>query len=235
MVQGGVVILDFGSQYTQLIARRCRELDIFSELMLFDTPAAEIRKRRPAAIILSGGPSSVDEPQAPLRDVEELLKIAPVLGICYGMQLLAHKLGGKVERAGRREYGFNTVKWDEKLGSWNQAGQKVSMSHGDVITQAHKGAKVVGWSGSDHPAAMIGERFWAVQFHPEVAHTEGGIEFLKAFLFTFAKAQENWSSKAITEHLLSDITERVEPGERVLCALSGGVDSTVVAALLTKA
>src|SRR3954471_7496119 len=99
MVENGVVILDFGSQYTQLIARRCRELGVFSELMLFDTPLAEIKKRKPAAIILSGGPNSVDDPQAPIRPVKELLEVAPVLGICYGMQLLAHDLGGKVERA----------------------------------------------------------------------------------------------------------------------------------------
>src|SRR6185312_12340836 len=99
MVENGVVILDFGSQYTQLIARRCRELGLYSELMLFDSPVDEIKKRKPSAIILSGGPSSVDEPQAPLRDVKELLPIAPVLGICYGMQLLAYKLGGTVERA----------------------------------------------------------------------------------------------------------------------------------------
>src|SRR4051812_531713 len=109
MVENGVVILDFGSQYTQLIARRCRELGVFSELMLFDTPLEEIKKRKPVAIILSGGPNSVDEPGAPLRDVQELLALAPVLGICYGMQLLAYKLGGKVERASKREYGFNQV------------------------------------------------------------------------------------------------------------------------------
>ncbi len=138
MVENGIVILDFGSQYTQLIARRCRELGVFSELMLFDTPLSEIQKRKPKGIILSGGPSSVDEPQAPTRDVKELLAIAPVLGICYGMQLLAHKLGGKVERAEKREYGFNTVEWSEHLGDWPKH-QKVWMSHGDVITQAPPG------------------------------------------------------------------------------------------------
>lgn len=234
MVQSGVVILDFGSQYTQLIARRCRELGVFSELMLFDTSIEEIKKRKPVAIILSGGPSSVDEPQAPVRDVKELLQIAPVLGICYGMQLIAAKLGGTVERASKREYGFNQVKWDEKLGPWPQS-QKVWMSHGDVITKAPPGARIVGWSASDHPAAMVGDKFWAVQFHPEVAHTEGGVDFLKTFLFDFCKAKENWSPHLITDHLLNDIKEKVGTKERVLCALSGGVDSTVVATLLTKA
>lgn len=234
MVKHGVVILDFGSQYTQLIARRCREMGIYSELMLYDTPVEEIAKRKPAAIILSGGPSSVDEAQAPTRDVAELIKIAPVLGICYGMQLLAHKLGGQVERAHKREYGFNQVEWKEKLGPWATS-QKVWMSHGDVITRPPKGARIVAYSGSEHPAAMVGDGFWAVQFHPEVAHTENGIDFLKSFLFDFCKAKPNWSPKEITEHLLEDIRERVSDKETVLCALSGGVDSTVVATLLTRA
>src|SRR5262249_42215807 len=154
MVEHGVVILDFGSQYTQLIARRCRELGMYSELMLFDTPVEEIKKRKPAAIILSGGPSSVDEPGAPVREVDELLKVAPVLGICYGMQLLAHKLGGRVERAHKREYGFNQVEWKESLGPLPKS-QKVWMSHGDVITKAPPHTKVVAVSGSDHPAAMV--------------------------------------------------------------------------------
>lgn len=234
MIQSGVVILDFGSQYTQLIARRCRELGVFSELLLFDTPLEEIKKRKPVAIILSGGPNSVDEPQAPVRNVAELLQIAPVLGICYGMQLLAHKLGGKVERAKKREYGFNQVQWSESLGPWPQ-NQKVWMSHGDVITKAPPGARIVGESASHHPAAMVGEKFWAVQFHPEVAHTEGGVDFLKSFLFDFCKTKENWSPHLITDHLLKDIKDRVGSKERVLCALSGGVDSTVVATLLTRA
>ncbi len=234
MIKGGVVILDFGSQYTQLIARRCRELGLYSELVLFDTPAEEIRARQPAAIILSGGPSSVDEPQAPVREVKELLSIAPVLGICYGMQLLAHKLGGKVERAEKREYGFNQVEWKERIAPVANS-QKVWMSHGDVISEAPPGAKIVAWSASDHPAAMTGKNFWAVQFHPEVAHTENGVDFLKAFLFDFCKAKVNWSTHLIKDHLLEDIKARILPGERVLCALSGGVDSTVVAVLLTKA
>jgi GMP synthase (glutamine-hydrolysing) len=205
--------------------------------MLYDAPVEEIRRKKPAAIILSGGPSSVDEPQAPTRDVVELLTIAPVLGICYGMQLLAHKLGGKVERAHKREYGFNQVEWKGKSSeSWPKASvQKVWMSHGDVITQAPPQAKVVAWSGSDHPAAMVGPNYWAVQFHPEVAHTENGVDFLKSFLFDFCKAKVNWSTHLIKDHLLADIKARVQADDRVLCALSGGVDSTVVATLLTQA
>ncbi len=234
MVEGGVVILDFGSQYTQLIARRCREQGLYSELMLFDAPLDEIRKRKPCAIVLSGGPSSVDEPGAPIRDVEELLKIAPLLGICYGMQLLAHQLGGVVERATTREYGLNQVTWSEKIAAVPEL-QNVWMSHGDVITKAPPGAKVIAQSANHHPAAMTGKNFWAVQFHPEVAHTEAGTEFLKSFLFDFCKAKVNWSTHTIKDHLIEDIKRKVKPGERVLCALSGGVDSTVVATLLTKA
>lgn len=234
MVENGIVILDFGSQYTQLIARRCRELGVFSELMLFDTPLEEIKKRKPVGIILSGGPSSVDDPNAPHRNVKELLGVAPLLGICYGMQLLAHDLGGKVERASKREYGFNHVHWKEKLGPWSDS-QKVWMSHGDVITKAPPDARVVATSGNDHPAVLVGPKYWAVQFHPEVAHTESGTELIRAFLFDFCKAEVNWTTHTIADHLLQDIKDRVGKVDRVLCALSGGVDSTVVATLLTKA
>ena len=234
MVQNGVVILDFGSQYTQLIARRCRELGVFSELLPFDTSIKDIEARKPAAIILSGGPNSVDEPGAPVRDVRPLLEIAPVLGICYGMQLLAHELGGKVDRADTREYGLGEVEWSDDIARLG-ARQRVWMSHGDVITEAPPSAKIIAWSSNKHPAAMVGPRFWAVQFHPEVNHTEKGTQFLKEFLFGFAKAKENWSTKLISDHLIHDIKEKVQSGERVLCALSGGVDSTVVATLLTKA
>jgi GMP synthase (glutamine-hydrolysing) len=234
MVDNGVVILDFGSQYTQLIARRCREMGLYSELMLFDSKLEDIKKKKPVAIILSGGPNSVDDKDAPHRDVKELLKIAPVLGICYGMQLLAHDLGGKVERAEKREYGFNTVMWKERIAPV-PAEQQVWMSHGDVITAPPPGARVVGWSSSNHPAAVVGENYWAVQFHPEVAHTDHGVEFLKEFLFGFCKAKTNWSPHLITDHLLHDIKTKIGKDERVLCALSGGVDSTVVATLLTKA
>lgn len=233
MVEHGVVILDFGSQYTQLIARRCRELGVYSELMLFDTPLEEIARRKPIAIILSGGPNSVDDEGAPLRDVRELLKLAPVLGICYGMQLLTHALGGEVGRASKREYGFNEVSWSAALGPWPQL-QKVWMSHGDVVLKPPPGARVVATSGSQHPAAMIGEGFWAVQFHPEVAHTEGGIDLIRHFLFEVCGAKENWTAHLITDHLLDNIRTRVGK-ERVLCALSGGVDSTVTATLLTRA
>lgn len=232
-IENGVVILDFGSQYTQLIARRCRELGVYSELLHFDTPLEEIRAKNPVAIVLSGGPSSVDVPGAPRRDVRPLFDMAPVLGICYGMQLIAHEMGGKTEAAETREYGFSTIEFSEKLGSWENR-QKVWMSHGDIVREAPPGSKVIARSQNGHAAALAGERFWAVQFHPEVVHTEFGQDFLKAFLFDVAGAEVNWTTTMIEEHLLADIRERVGK-DRVLCALSGGVDSTVVAQLLTRA
>ncbi len=233
MVENGVVILDFGSQYTQLIARRCRELGVYSELVTFDTKLAEIKAKKPVAIILSGGPSSVMDPESPKREVRELLEVAPVLGICYGMQLLAHQLGGRVEPAHRREYGYAQVEWKENLFD-GPSEQKVWMSHGDVITKAPADAKIVAYSENNHPAAIKGDRYWAVQFHPEVAHTDQGTEFLSAFLFDFCKAKKNWTTEKIENHLLQDIKDKVG-SESVLCALSGGVDSTVVATLLTRA
>ncbi len=156
MVQGGFVILDFGSQYTQLIARRLREFEVFSEIVPYDLPLAEIAARKPKGIILSGGPSSVSEAGAPLRDVRELMGLAPLLGICYGMQLLAKQLGGEVESAHRREYGLNQVEWTRSLAPQVPSAQKVWMSHGDVVAKVPKNFEVIAKSSFDHPAAMVG-------------------------------------------------------------------------------
>lgn len=228
------LILDFGSQLSQLIARRFRELGYFSELVPFDLSIEEIKKRRPKGIILSGGPSSVFDKDSPRRTVKELLEVAPVLGICYGMQLLAHELGGKVKSSETREYGSNTVHWKKPWGNWSRE-QKVWMSHGDVVEKAPEGCEVVAWSGGDHPAAMQGKNFWALQFHPEVSHTESGTEILKEFAEKLCSAQKNWSPGLISEHLLEQIKAKVKDGERVICGLSGGVDSTVTATLLSRA
>lgn len=235
MVQNGILVLDFGSQYTQLIARRLREIGVFSEILAFNIPASELRSRQPAGIILSGGPNSVFEEGAPVRDVRELIEIAPVLGICYGMQLLAHQLGGKVESAFRREYGLNSVKWSQPLGAAVPKEQSVWMSHGDVVATVPKDFKVVALSDFDHPAAMVGPKAWGFQFHPEVTHTENGTELLKSFVFEFCKAKPTWKTEQIAAKLVSDIRGKVPAGEKVLCALSGGVDSTVVGTLVTKA
>lgn len=234
-MQGGFLVLDFGSQYTQLIARRLRELNVYSELLPFDTSIEILKSKKPKGIILSGGPSSVTEAGAPIRDVKELAQIAPLLGICYGMQLISHQLGGKVTSADRREYGLNEIVWQEKMSSQVPSSQKVWMSHGDVVEKIPSGFKVIATSNFDYPAAIKSDRMWALQFHPEVTHTEKGLELLKSFCFEFCQAKPSWSAPQIIDHLLQEAKDKVPNGERVLCALSGGVDSTVVGTLLTQA
>ncbi len=235
MVQSGILVLDFGSQYTQLIARRLREIGVFSEILPYNTETAQLKARKPAGIILSGGPNSVFEEGAPVREVRELLEISPVLGICYGMQLLAHQLGGKVESADRREYGLNTIKWTKSIDAKVPGEHAVWMSHGDVVSQVPTEFTTVATSDFNHPAAMIGPRAWGFQFHPEVTHTESGTDLLRAFVFDFCKARPSWVAEQIATKLISDIQAQVPQNERVLCALSGGVDSTVVGTLVTKA
>lgn len=232
-MKNGIAVLDFGSQLTQLIARRLRELNIYSELFRYDVSVEELRAFSPKGIILSGGPSSVYDSDAPIRDVKELIEIAPVLGICYGMQLLSQQLGGKVTPAETREYGFANAQWTVPMGRTPMR-QRVWMSHGDIVEQVPPGFEVVARSGNDHPAAMKSDRVWAVQFHPEVSHTEDGMEVLRAFVFELCQAQVNWTSKNIALELESEVLAKVGD-EHVLCALSGGVDSTVVGTLLTKA
>jgi GMP synthase (glutamine-hydrolysing) len=234
-VEGGFIVLDFGSQLTQLIARRLRELQVFSELLPFDTPIDEIRARNPRGIILSGGPSSVHEADSPQADVAELREIAPLLGICYGMQLIAKNLGGVVESANHREYGDCGVDWEDPLSARVPLRQRVWMSHGDVVKVPPPGFRIVAKSETGHAAALKGERAWAVQFHPEVHHTQAGLEILRDFVFQFCGAQPTWNSGSIVEHLLQGVRARVGETDHVLCGLSGGVDSTVVATLLTEA
>lgn len=233
-MQGGFLILDFGSQYTQLIARRLRELHVFSELAPFDLSLEEIQARQPRGIILSGGPSSVTEANAPRRDVKELIKIAPVLGICYGMQLLAQELGGSVEPAYRREYGLADVEWTEVIHASVPKTQKVWMSHGDVVSKLPEGFRLLASSGFGHPAAMVSDRAWALQFHPEVNHTDHGVDLLRAFCFDFCGAEPTWVGQKMVDETMRQIQSLIPQGEKVLCALSGGVDSTVVGTLLTK-
>lgn len=233
MVQGGILILDFGSQVTQLIARRLRELGVYSEIVSFDLSVEKIREYAPAGIILSGGPRSVDQAGSPRRSLKPLMEIAPLLGICYGMQLLAQDLGGEVKGAKEREYGLTTVIWKKPMGRIPTQ-QKVWMSHGDVVVRAPQGFEVVASSESGHPAALIGPRAWAVQFHPEVSHTEMGNEILRAFVFELCLAEPRWTSRNIVEHLVSELRHKAAAGE-VICALSGGVDSTVMGVLLTRA
>jgi GMP synthase (glutamine-hydrolysing) len=232
-VERPFLILDFGSQLTQLIARRMRELHFYSEIVPFDEPLEKIKAMKPLGIILSGGPSSIYDENAPNRNIDELLDLAPILGVCYGMQLIAAHMGGIVQKSEQREYGRAKVIWKETFGHVPQE-QMVWMSHGDVVKVPPANLKIVATSDSGHPAALKGHRIWAVQFHPEVAHTEHGIEILKAFATQVAGALPNWNAPHIIEVLQSRVKAQVGLKDHILVALSGGVDSTVVATLLTK-
>ncbi len=218
-----------------MIARRLREIGVYSELFPFDVDLAELKEFHPGGIILSGGPFSVYDKEAPIRDLQPLIDMAPVLGICYGMQLLVKELGGVVEAAENREYGLNKVLWSQALHDDVPKEQKVWMSHGDVVKQIPEDFELLAVSQGGHPAAIRSKRVWAVQFHPEVSHTDHGLEILKAFALDLCQLKSSWNQKFIANYLLEEIQNKVAPNEHVLCALSGGVDSTVVATLLTKA
>ncbi|MDQ0856524.1 GMP synthase (glutamine-hydrolyzing) [Bacillus sp. V2I10] len=233
-----VVVLDFGSQYNQLITRRIRELGVYSELHPHTLTAEEIKKMNPKGIILSGGPNSVYGEQA-FRCDEKIFDLGiPVLGICYGMQLMTHYLGGKVEAANHREYGKATlnVQTETALFADLPKQQIVWMSHGDLVADIPSGFIVDATSPACPFAAISNEerRFYGVQFHPEVRHSEFGNDMLKNFVFGVCGCSEEWSMENFIEMELQKIREQV--GEKqVLCALSGGVDSSVVAVLIHKA
>jgi GMP synthase (glutamine-hydrolysing) len=233
-----IVVLDFGSQYTQLIARRLRELSIYSEILPFDTPAVEILARRPAGLVLSGGPRSVSEPGAPRPDPALFEAEVPLLGICYGMQLMTAALGGAVEAAPHREYGHATI-GIERAGTLFDAlprELRVWASHGDLVRGAPPGFTVLATSANAPVAAMEDprRRRYAVLFHPEVAHTERGLDILRNFAGRICGCTGDWTMRSFVEETTRRIREQVGDG-RVLCGLSGGVDSTVAAVLVHRA
>jgi len=233
-----IVVLDFGGQYNQLIARRIRDLGVYSELLPFNTSAARIREIAPKGIVFSGGPTSVYEENSPQVDPEIFELGLPILGICYGMQLMAHQLGGKVERANKREYGKADVDFeaDFRLVADLDAKQTVWMSHGDHVVALPTGFKTTGSSEHAPIASMLHpeKNFFAVQFHPEVRHSVHGNEMIRNFLYNVCGCEGNWSMETFIDDTIRDIRNQV--GDRkVLCALSGGVDSSVVAILLHKA
>ncbi len=232
VMKNGFLILDFGSQVTMLIARRLRELGYYSEIKPYTESLESILKFNPAGIILSGGPNSVYDSNSPKRNVKELLEIALVLGICYGMQLLAEQLGGQVEPAKNREYGLKEISWMESVNDSIPAKHNVWMSHGDVVTAVPKDSKIF-CKTADHISGIKSEKYWAFQFHPEVAHTNYGKEILNAFC-VFAGAKADWNPKTTKKYCEELILNTVGANDHVLCALSGGVDSSVVATLLTK-
>ncbi|CEP69136.1 GMP synthase [Moorella glycerini] len=233
-----VLVLDFGGQYNQLIARRIREAGVYSEMIPFNTPLKEILARQPKGIVFSGGPASVYSPGAPRIDRALYESGIPILGICYGMQLMAHDLGGRVEAAAGREYGKTEleVTTDDILFTGLPRTMQCWMSHGDYISAPPPGFQVTARSAYTPVAAMSdpGRRLYGVQFHPEVKHTPLGQEMLRRFLFQVCGCRGDWSVSSFIEEQVAAIRERVGDG-RVLCALSGGVDSSVAAALVHRA
>jgi GMP synthase (glutamine-hydrolysing) len=233
-----IIILDFGSQYTQVIARRVRECQVYSQILPYNTPAKEIAKLKPKGIILSGGPCSVYAKEAPHPD-KGIFKLGlPMLGICYGVQLMAHFLGGKVEHSAQREYGHGQLKItrkspiftgvDEAMDVWN--------SHGDKLTKLPEGFRAVAKTDNAPYAAVedAKRKFYGLQFHPEVAHTPRGKELIQNFIYEVCKAPPDWTMGSFIEEMCQNIREQVGD-DHVLLGLSGGVDSSVAAALLHKA
>nr|WP_294512365.1 glutamine-hydrolyzing GMP synthase [uncultured Bilophila sp.] len=235
-----VIIIDYGSQVTQLIARRVREAGVYSEIHPCVVTAKQVKAMRPSAIILSGGPASVGEKDAPALDKGFLELGVPVLGICYGMQLLAYNLGGGLEQSETREYGPADLKFVRSCALWDgidiSRASRVWMSHGDTVKTPPAGFLVTGSTDTLEVAAMADEarRIYAVQFHPEVHHSVDGDTMLRNFLFKIAKITPDWTMSSFVERVVKDVRETVGDGH-VVCALSGGVDSTVVAVLLHKA
>ncbi|GAA6744208.1 glutamine-hydrolyzing GMP synthase [Thermus antranikianii] len=231
-----VLVLDFGSQYTRLIARRLRELRVFSLILPGRASLEEILKHKPQALILSGGPNSVFDPDAPRPDPRVLTLGLPTLGICYGMQLLAQELGGRVERIGRAEYGKALLtRYQGPLFKGLEGEVQVWMSHQDAVTELPPGWRVVAETEENPVAAMEAPdgKTFAVQFHPEVAHTPKGMQILENFL-EIAGVKRDWTPEHVLESLVKEVRERVGE-DRVLLAVSGGVDSSTLALLLAKA
>ena len=233
-----VLVVDLGAQYAQLIARRIRECHVYSEIVPHDLAAAELAARRPAGIVLSGGPASVYEEGAPPFDDDAFELDVPILGICYGHQLMARSLGGEVEATGGREYG-GTVLYVSDPGFLLRdlaAREDVWMSHGDAVTRAPDGFRVTATTDATPIAAMEdpARGLFGVQFHPEVAHTPKGTEVMKRFLYDACGLLPEWTPTNVIERSVAAIREQVGDAE-VLCALSGGVDSAVAALLVHKA
>ena len=239
---GGVVVLDFGGQYTQLIARRIREQQVFSAVLPCTSSIEEILKMEPAGVVLSGGPSSVYDADAPKCDAKVLALGIPVLGICYGMQWITHTLGGKVEKAERKEYGRAKLKISSGVGAGESKlfggipeSLRIWNSHGDHVQSLPAGFHATGHTENAIASVENPEKkIYAVQFHVEVNHTERGTELLRNFLFRVCKVEPKWSGAAFIEETVAAIKEKVGD-KKAICALSGGVDSTVAAVLVHRA
>ncbi|MFW5730106.1 MAG: glutamine-hydrolyzing GMP synthase [Desulfonatronovibrionaceae bacterium] len=239
-VQNKAVILDFGSQYTQLIARRIREAGVYSEIHPCTVSLDELKAMNPSILVLSGGPSSVGSQDSPGIDPAVFDLGLPTLGICYGMQLIAHSLAGQVEPSVNREYGRASLKILKDCPLWDTIEEHeeltVWMSHGDTVLRPPPGFQVLARTSEVEIAAMgnADKKIYAVQFHPEVAHTEDGFKMLHNFLFKVAELKPDWSMASFIENTIAEMAETIGH-EKVVCGLSGGIDSTVVAVLLHKA
>ena len=233
-----VLVVDFGAQYAQLIARRVREANVYSEIVPHNISAAEVAQKNPAAIILSGGPSSVYEENSPRLDAKILELGIPVLGICYGFQVLAQALGGRVDKTGKREYGATDLKLSSggTLLASQPDLQVCWMSHGDQVMEAPSGFEVLASTATTPVAAFenLDKRIFGVQWHPEVKHSEQGQQVLKNFLYEGAGIEPSWNSGNVIAEQVEKIRAQVGSA-RVICGLSGGVDSAVAAALVHRA
>ena len=233
-----VLVVDFGAQYAQLIARRVREANVYSEIVPHNISAAEVAQKNPAAIILSGGPSSVYEENSPRLDAKILELGIPVLGICYGFQVLAQALGGRVDKTGKREYGATDLKLSSggTLLASQPDLQVCWMSHGDQVMEAPSGFQVLASTATTPVAAFenLDKRIFGVQWHPEVKHSEQGQQVLKNFLYEGAGIEPSWNSGNVIAEQVEKIRAQVGSA-RVICGLSGGVDSAVAAALVHRA
>lgn len=233
-----VVILDFGAQYSMLIARRIRECNVYCEILPYNTSLEALKQKNTKAIIISGGPSSIYDPGAPKLDNNILTSDIPLLGICYGVQLISHELGGQVEKADVREYGKAELHIDDNSDIFAGIGESMQcwMSHGDSIVVPPKGFTTLATTPST-PHAAIGskeKKIFGVQFHPEVVHTPKGLDIIKNFLYVIAGVKPTWTTASFVEESVKELRARIGK-EKILCALSGGVDSTTVAALVHKA
>lgn len=233
-----IIILDFGGQYNQLIARRVRECNVFSEILPYNTTAEKIKEKNPKGIIFTGGPASVYAENAP-KCTKEIFELGiPVLGICYGMQLMTHMLGGEVEPADKREYGVTSVKINNssKLFTGFEDSNDCLMSHTDFVNILPEGFENIGTTDQCPNAAMqnVEKNFYGIQFHPEVNHTNKGTEILRNFVYNICGCTGNWKMSSFAEETIKAIKEKIGD-KKALCALSGGVDSSVAAALINKA
>jgi len=238
MTEDKVLVLDFGSQYTQLIARRIRENKVYSEIFPFNVSIQKIEEFKPKGIVLSGGPSSVYDKEAPMPDVRIFDLGIPILGICYGMQLMAYCLGGRVSRAKRREFGKAILRISKHIKLFKGISNEIVvwMSHGDRIERMPPNFKKVAFTENSPIAVManIKKDFYALQFHPEVVHTQMGKKIIRNFLFEVCGCKPSWTMKSFIEESTNEIRDIVG-NKKVVCGISGGVDSTVTAVLVNKA